>query len=468
MRHIGFTALVALCMACGLAAGCSTHKPKFRGSVELRPTGNSVTVDYDLHIKAEHIDSIAIQLLPERDYRLVTHETETRIRDSLYWSLSSDADCCFDFGLFWWDMISRAPDSVAENFRDMNYCWWCEFFDEALTMEPTPFCPRIGLNQSPWFIDSVLEVTSLDSLRRVSVPCTWQDCEPDSAHQPPPYQSDLVVYRADDASGGEVAADGQLTLPLNSTVLPEAYCVKAYGEAERELAPPLDVIWAGVVPPRPMTRLYRFEEEGKGLGMAGGIGLQSFDRSGLPSQEGISNNVSIHFGILYYTPSTQYQVFGEVDGLDSSGTNPSIGSFTPLGVRHYPFTRSTDGLSMYGGLEGTFMRARKEGQSYDVNDFGAELGLGYDTDFDRLTYSYHTGQEGFHEVELLVGFQALQQAKVGVKLKCLYGDVIRVSTLQLYMENRLDYETMERHNRRPFLLQAALYAGMAAAWATVN
>ncbi len=276
-----------------------------------------------------------------------------------------------------------------------------------------------------------------------------------------------MVYRASDTKRREVSANGQLTLPLNGTVLPEAYCVKTYGESERELTPPLNVIWAGVVPPRPMTRVYRCKEEGKGLGLAGGIGLQRFDRDGLPFQEGVSSNASIHFGILYYTPSTQYQVFGEVDGLDSTGTNPSIGTSSPLGIRHYPFTRSTDGFSCYGGLEGTFLCARKDRTQYDVNDLGLELGIGYDTDFDRLTYSYHTGQKGFHEIELFVGFQALQQAKVGVKLKYLYGDVIRASMLQLYMENRFWIETMERYNRRPLLLQAALYAGMAAAWAVV-
>lgn len=165
------------------------------GASRCGPEVDSVTVDYDLHIKAGRIDSVAIQLLPERNHDLVTYETETRIKDSLYRGLSDEGECCFAPD-WWWISQLAHPDLSAgarEKMLNTHACWWRygrEILHETEKWPanvPNPFSPLLWLPRSAAFIDSVLQTASIDSLRRISVPCSWQDCKPDSAYQPPSY-----------------------------------------------------------------------------------------------------------------------------------------------------------------------------------------------------------------------------------------------------------------------------------------
>lgn len=199
--------------------------------------------------------------------------------------------------------------------------------------------------------------------------------------------------------------------------------------------------------------------------MAGGIGASKFSHSGLNTgHSDLDHMPALTIGLSYYSPLTIYQISGELCGLDSSGSTPSLGTLSPLGIRHFPFGRNSAGWSIYGAAEFTEFEAHTKYANIDRNNFGFEIGIGYDTDFDRFTYSYHTAQGGYHELELLVGLVAIQQGKAGLKASLLKGEVIRFATVQVYLENRILFETMELHRPRSLLTQALIYAGMLTAW----
>ncbi|UCG60327.1 MAG: hypothetical protein JSV52_08300 [Candidatus Zixiibacteriota bacterium] len=315
-----------------------------------------------------------------------------------------------------------------------------------------------------------MNTAPLDSLRKISIPCAWGKNE---TIVTPAWSTDSVIYRAAGfADEKPIRIKGGVTYALAGNSRPEFYTLKLYGQNsdnEISLPYPENILWAGIIPPRPMTRRFRFGEKGGFLGMAGGLGVSKFvnDRF-TASNSGTDYMPDLMLGLLYYSPSAVYQASFELNGVDSSGRVPSLSTASPLGVRYYPFSRSSQGFSFHGASEFTFFEAQVGGQKIEDNEFGAEVGVGYDTDFDRLTYSYHTAQGGYHEVELLIGITALQQGKAGLKASVLTGDKIKFATIQAYMENRLDFETMIFRNPRSLRARVAALAGLIGLWFIVQ
>jgi hypothetical protein len=317
------------------------------------------------------------------------------------------------------------------------------------------------------YVISILAKGPLDSLRKLSIPCTWgiTDTSRDTI-----LQADSILYRKSvDSEKGGPRLTGTLNFHPLETVPPSAYCLKFYDADMDSFSlsiDPLKFLWKGIIPRRPRVKLFRFHEKGGSLGGAGGIGVSKFSGSGLVSANTATDyGLALTFGFLYYSPPAIYQISGELYGVDTSANAPSLSAFTALGMRRYPFTRNSAGWSWYGALEFANFKAKSGTAVIDDSRFGLEIGIGYDTDFDRLTYSFHTCQGGYHEMEFLVGLVALQQGKAGLKASFLKGDAIRFATIQAYMENRVDFRTMELHYPRSLPVQALIYAGMIAVWA---
>ncbi|MBU0984604.1 MAG: hypothetical protein KKA42_12075 [candidate division Zixibacteria bacterium] len=468
-----YLAIVPALTALLLSTGCSINRRAITGQVEARQSHDTLTIQYDISVRDGDLDSVAIQLLQDYNRRLVRYDALDRVRDSLYRSLGDSLDCCFPMileSLLLPGQPVRSLDSAEYNDLLSRTCWWMLPPSRIEAGVPrTFFGSHILIPGHNTYIDSIIARGPLDSLRKHSIPCSWSL---DTGPQHTDIQTDSILYRRNpDSVQNNRRFTGTLQFDTYQAALPEAYCIKYYGgsgsRANRH-ANPLRTIWEGVLPPEPQIRMYRFREEGGFVGMAGGLGASTFSRGGLPSTHaGTDRMPALTIGFLYYSPSTIYQVSAEMCGMDSTGEVPALGTFSPINIRHFPFTRNSRGLSAYGGLEFTAFKADVDFAEINNHRFGLELGAGYDTDFNRLTYSYHTNQGGYHEVELLVGMVALEQGKAGVKLSFLQGDLIRFATIQAYMENRIGFETLEF--RRPLSLpaQALVYAGMITAWALV-
>ncbi len=463
--------LLAVLVACSYLNSCAPHTIKITGQVEAFPASDTLSVEYDIHVRGNDIDSIAIQLLPKFNHRSVWYEVESRVKDSLYRSLGDSLDCCFT--QLRGRLISQLRDSLSDTAEILPttppLCWWIPTPDTSANNLPYPPLPYYSSMYRMAYIDSILESGHLDSLRKLSIPCTWGTA--DTSHDTI-LQSDSILYR----KGINPENDGlRVTGTLNyfpfDRVQPSAYCLKLYianMEQSDFFIDPLVSLWEGIIPRRPRTKLYRFQEQGGFLGMAGGMGISKFSRSDLASANTSTDFMpAFTIGFSYYSPSAIYQFSGELFGTDSSRNVTSLSTISPLGIRHYPFTRNSAGWSWYGAVEFTTFKAESGTGAIEDKSFGLEIGVGYDTDFDRITYSYHTNQGGYHEMEFLAGLVALQQGKAGLKVSFLKGNIIQFATIQAYMENRIDFQTMEFHRSHSLPVQALIYASIIAVWAAV-
>ena len=280
-------------------------------------------------------------------------------------------------------------------------------------------------------------------------------------------QGDSVVYRSVEQQGSHNRrAVGRLVYWLPGRKVPEGYGLKIYAPATNKgKAAKIVSIWNGIIPRRPTTSTYRFREDGGWIGMAGGFGVSTFNGREMPGVgSGHTYLLSLGLGFLYYSPTTTYQFSGQgYGGPDSTGQNPGLLS-VQFGARYYLKRRNSIGPSLLGALEYSSFTGGKGSGIIEHGGVGVALGTGYETDFDRATYIYHTAQGGYHEFEILIGLTAFQQGKAGFKLDVLRGGGIRFAALQAYMENRVDLRTMVFHNRRPFLVQAMICSGLVAGW----
>jgi hypothetical protein len=426
-------------------AGCESYRNSITGHVNESVAGDSLIIKYDISYRIRDIDSVALQLLP--DSWDVNYPEEVRIRDSLIRSLGDSLRCCREPG---WSVSTRTSDSSGERpalVKDTLACWWY----------------TLSINA----VDSILKIAQIDSLRRRSVPCWWQV---EGASVDTAIQADSIIYRSRDGLGNyRTRSTGRLVYRLAGKRVPTAYCLKIFvptNGANWFLEP--NPIWKGIIPRRPTIWRYPFREHGRYVGMEGGIGASKFDRGGI---RGSSHDHTympfLGIGFLYYCPTTIYQFSGQLFGIDSTGEPPSLTS-SFLGLRYYLCGRNSIGPSILGGLEYTNFIRGTGSERIEKNDLGAAVGIGYENSFDRATYIYHSGQGGYHELEVLVGMTAIQQGKAGLKLSIQRGGGIRFATIQAYMENRIDFRTMVLHSRRSLLVQALIYSGLAAGWLLVN
>lgn len=426
-----------------LITGCASYQDDARGRVVESVIRDSITITYDVAFKRRDIDSAALQLLPGSSG--IYFAEEARIKDSLIRSLGDSLACCHTplTWLFPWTRASSA-DRLERLFKDTLNCWW--------------------MNLPYKTVDSISKFAQIDSLRRRSVPCSWAE---EAAGVDTVLQADSIIYRRDKQQGlGHPEAAGRLAYWLPGRKVPERYCLKIYAPAANKNRASGDIsIWDGIIPPRPTTATFDFDEHGGMVGMAGGIGVSRFDRAArLGVSEDHSSSASLVIGFLYYSPTTIYQFSIQgYGGLDSTRQDPGLFSVL-FGARHYLGRRNSIGPSLLGALEYSSFTGGEGSGVVEHGCVGAALGTGYETDFDRATYIYHTGQGGYHELEILIGLKAFQQAKAGFKLNVLRGGGIRFAALQAYMENRVDPGTMAFHNRRPFLVQALICSGLVTGW----
>jgi hypothetical protein len=467
-KRIDFS-LYALLAILILLNGCSLHKGNITGRADAILTGSKINVEYDFHVRGDNIDSVAFQLIPEFRRTSIQYESEDRVKDSLYRSLGDSLDCCHSgWAGFLLELIRNSrSDTLNPKISIAPLCWWTSSVDTSTDKSPVYISRSGDPTKGSRYIDSVLKSVPLDSLRKISIPCSWKSA---GTKYDKILQSDTILYRTNTVSKkGCPRLSGQFSYDASDNPPPQGYCLKVYGgniEQSSIIYNPLPKIWEGIIPNRPQVSTFRFNEKGGFLGMAMGLGVSKFSRFGLSTSNSVIDYLkALSCGFSYYSPTAIYQFSGELRGMDRSGKKPRLGILSSLGIRHYPFTRNSSGLSWYGAIEFSEFKAREV--EIDNSDFGFEFGLGYDTDFDRITYSYHTGQGGFHELEILVGLIAIQQGKAGLKASLLKSDIIRFATIQAYMENRVDFKTMELHNPRSLVTQALIYAGLITAWALI-
>jgi len=459
--------------AAGLGmVGCSGPRGGMLGRLEYTRIQDSLRVDYNLRLpfKGTEVDSVAIQIRPGGPGGSIWYEADRRVKDSLYRTLGDSLECCVPAkGLT--RRGEEAPDS-GQTPR-MQPCWWTEWPDSVQTHEIPPWSSSL-VPPAYRVHEQVLPTgEALDSLRRRSIPCWWGWSYVDSRIDTALQRNEIIYRKGDAPRRGRIKSKGTLTRPLKSPNDPETYCVLLYLPGENHprfssFQEPPGGLWDGILPAGPRTLTYRFNDHGKGIGMCGGVGAVSL-ASGTPyGNEGEEYDGNLNVGLLYYTPSTVYEISAELYGLDTTESNISLTDFTLMGVRHYPYTAPSRGLSYYGAVEVLKYQEQVESNTFNRTRGSTEFGIGYDTDYNRFTYSYHTGHGGFHELSCLVGYEAIQLGKGGMKLSYLRGPNVRMAVIQLYMENRIDFRTMMLPRPGSFPDQLIVWGGMIAGWALIN
>ena len=458
-----------------LLSGCSFVSPHMDGEIEATRIRDTLYVSYDVHSYSGEIDSIALQLLPGGRSTDVVYAAEERVKDSLYKSLGDSIPCCRHYLIA--RAIAKAKGVTVDSLEHLDgipVCWGTEPL--AGSRFDLPFSPMIvyPVNKNA---EVFANTDNLDSLRRISVPCSWAVYD-SIAGIDRGIREDSVLFRmtADRNQAGN-SSSGVLRYFYNEFRGESSYCLKVYGVDDRY---PSDgslyypAVWRGVLPNRPEVNKYQFEDRGRMLGMMGGVGIASFDIPDSPHWHfAVDKDAQILLsgGILYYMPSAILGSFFELYGMSDSASNYSGGnlqSVTPLSVRYYPGSKSSYGASFYGGIEYASHEYSEDAYQHSDKGWGVEIGTAYESYYDRLAYSYHTEVGGFHEFELLLGMNATQKGKAGFKLTYLHGPEVRFAGLQAYMENRFFSDTLEPHRPRSRLLTVALWAGMAAGWMLIH
>ncbi len=489
-RWLSFS-VVAIASLMLILSACRSINSRVRGSVEAEQRGDQLVVEYDILMDLHDLDSVALQVLAPENDRYIHFPSEARVMDSLYQLY--EEDCCFDLHIR--DFL--LPDSIVVNLREelgTEVCWWS---------------PRLlpdrrdssGLEtRFNWWthIDSVLALGDLDSLRSISIPCSWEGGGPGSAQLSvidTGFQHDSVIFRAEssqtspefqrfqESHSDHAKFSGTLHYRLPASDIPRTYCLKFYepvGDSWKARSSsvfwrldPAAVVWRGVIPDRPDIERFNFEDRGHMIGMFMGLGACESDRRHLPSvlaDENSKTLFALDIGLSYYSSRTLIELGGGFSGYSQPDdtTDAYQLSYASLpSVRWYPFTRTSVGPIVKGGLVSANLEVRDRPSEFERGSWGVMAGLGYETDFDRLEYSYVTALDGYHQIDLLLGINAIRHGKEGLRLVLRHGKTVKFASVQLYMGNRVLWRTISPHNPRSKLVTALLWIGATAAWSAI-
>ncbi|UCC43811.1 MAG: hypothetical protein JSU65_11910 [Candidatus Zixiibacteriota bacterium] len=438
------------------------HVPYIRGNVETYEINDTVVLNYDFRVKRRGIDSIALQVTPVSSWTAWNKAVDSLV-DSILKSRGDSIPLCNDACIGCLRLsLCRRPAS------DSNYC------DSIIASLDPPVCwwslmGRVG-------VDSVLATTPIGMLRLMSIPRSWlwERLEQLDEVVDSNMQADSIIYRkVDGVKYPQVR--GSLRYTTRWRLIPQRYWVRVYstefGGRSRYLYG-LPMVWDDLFPKTPVSERFEFTEQGNGLGGFFAIGGGKLSRAHLPSP--LRNRYPIwggncEIGFSYYATKRIYDIGFRFRGHEGGADDTLRLYETSIpAVHHYLGKRVMSGLSVLTALELSELQLQQGSTRIGREEWGVQLGLGYDTHFDRLTYSYHTVHGGYHHLELLVGYQAIQQGKVGLKLSVRYGELVRTSSLQFYMQNRVDPTTMALRNPRTLVEQLLMYAGMTAIWALIG
>lgn len=319
-----------------------------------------------------------------------------------------------------------------------------------------------------------IQESGAPSLSR-SVPCSWRRRRSESraALLDSNWQSDILIYRrnlVDKGGDGQLEIKGSLKLVSDNSLVPLRYWLKTYGNSLKGRDPYLSfmpTVWDTIFADPPVTERFGFTD-GSGFGMLGGIGVSKLNLSGYPSQVQSDDPLwgsDVTMGLSYYARNRIYDVDLDWSNIENNSTDTiEIVEVSVPSVRQYFGQRTMSGLSVLAALKYTHLHVQSGSRDFGGNSWGGQFGIGYETDLDQLTYSYHTNHEGYHQVELIISFQAAQQAKAGLRLSVRRGELVKTTTLQVYMANRIGFSTMQFQNPRSLAEQLIMYAGMAGAF----
>lgn len=507
MNNKYFLVIITLLISCQLS-GCRTYRTYVTGTVDAEISEQSLAIKYDLQIKDSLVDSVALQVLTPGNNRKIIYWPEERVKDSLYDLLGDSIRCCFDlyitslksFG------IVIPPPAIKHDTSNGHICWWTEIYkniesDSVLTIDTTQKSTWVNTSTftgSPIYghllfklykskIDSKMKLIPLDSLMKISVPCRWEHGDLDRFVEnglDTILQADSIIYSCNEISQtnmsnrsqknrkNRIKFKGTLKYHLSDSTVPEYYSIKVYdkkhGEIVRHIDPP---VWDDVFPKRPLSEKFRFAEYGWSLGALGGLGITKFNLSNTPipvysKKQKIDLNLTA--GISYYGPRVLLSTDATFNGVsppDTTSNRLSLISSSIPRISFYPFTRTSYGLSILMAFRYSTYEIKEDDNYYTNQGYGFKIGMEYETYFDRVGYSYHTNHGGYHQIDLLIGYEAIRQGKVGLKGSILFGNQIRLASLQLYMENRIWPSFIKPYSKRTFLTQSLIYAGMIAGWA---
>ena len=468
-------------------SGCSSIHSRVRGEVKQIHRGDMAAIEYDLHFNPVGVDSVTIQLLPPGKSNEVNYPVERKVKDSLYRAFADS--CCQDLSALRYHLQDSLWYKLA-NSLDGKVCWWSR---KSFWKDNSPFSPVFDYE---WWgvVDSILAHTSPDSLRAISVPCGWLGGLPDIGIDTA-LQHDSVIYRksaSNDLAEGDRAQEtgskhGRLTGSLQYRWKydndPTKFCLKFFesrNEPSKSPQPtlefhadPLAVIWKNVVPTRPPMEIYDLEDPGNCLGMYMGFGATESDLSRLPSRLASDDSRwlgNLEAGLSYYTARTVIDLgggFAGYSGREAGDNAYQFGYGLVPGIRWYPLTRSSRGALIKTALVSNTFKVREGSGSCDRGEWGVQAGLGYETGFDRIEYSYVSALDGYHELDILVGLNAIRHGKEGLRLLLRHGSTVRFASIQFYMGNRVLWETISPHNRRSRLATVLLFAGATALWTAI-
>ncbi|MDD4051384.1 MAG: hypothetical protein PHR28_05730, partial [candidate division Zixibacteria bacterium] len=377
---------ILACFGLSCISGCSIHRQYLSGEVTSRVKNDTLVITYDIHIKNPAIDSVAFQLLPTGDTRgrvsyEVYYASEERVKDSVYRSLGDSLPCCIDLPRSLISDIRRTRKEGKTGGPDTTrICWWNTLsYPNLDTIFGPPFSSPYHTSYKP-LVDSILQVASLDSLRKMSVPCWWKrwDFRGTEFYIDTVLQADSVIFnreagsfvdlfgRVQQSNGSIISMRGQLRYPVTGYREPARYALKYYAKNDNDTIAPFrndlsngqyarQKVWGGVIPPRPKTEIYRSAESGNMLGMSGGIGGAKNDIFALSSRPAIIDpnyGFSLAWGVMYYTPHFIHTI--DFDLLNSASTGDSgvandLGSVL-LSTRYHPLRTVSRGPLFTAGF----------------------------------------------------------------------------------------------------------------------
>lgn len=150
-----------------------------------------------------------------------------------------------------------------------------------------------------------------------------------------------------------------------------------------------------------------------------------------------------------------------------TGLGPNFSFSEPFRLNYtfYTGTRNNYMPHFFAGGKFSKLKLKKGDNKFYNTDWGAEVGVGIEGPFERLSYTYSTNQDGYHTFELFLPIMSSDNAKMGTRFVFqkskdvwLIRAGIHLDGLQMFMAEPGSGKLLGYKNNRTFIQKGLSYA----------